>query len=63
MLPAMDFRRQARVCARLAEECDDPHLADRLKAMASDLLAKADGMEELPSERAGHQHHDNMLVA
>jgi hypothetical protein len=27
MLLGVDFRRQARVCARLAEECDDRHLA------------------------------------
>ena len=39
MLLPMDFRRQARVCARLAEECDDRCLAERLKTMASDLLA------------------------
>ena len=42
MLLAMDFRRQARVCARLAQECDDRRLAERLRRMASDLLAKAD---------------------
>lgn len=48
MLPAVDFRRQARVCARLAEDCDDKRLAERLKTMASDLLAKADDFEELP---------------
>jgi hypothetical protein len=47
MLLAMDFRRQARVCARLAEECDDHHLADRFKSMAADLLAKAEAIEEL----------------
>ena len=40
MLLAMDFRRQARVCARLAEEYEDPHLASRLRNMAADLLAK-----------------------
>jgi hypothetical protein len=42
----MDFRRQARVCARLAEECDDLRLAERLRRMASDLLEKADDFEE-----------------
>jgi hypothetical protein len=31
MLLAMDFRRQARVCARIAEEYEDPHLASRLR--------------------------------
>jgi len=46
MLLAMDFRRQARVCARLAEECDDLRLAERLRRMASDLLEKADDFEE-----------------
>ena len=51
MLLGVDFRRQARVCARLAEDCDDRRLAERLKSMASDLLAKADDFEELPSER------------
>jgi len=38
---AVDLRRQARVCARLADECEDKHLAERLKAMARDLIAKA----------------------
>jgi hypothetical protein len=47
MLPAMDFRRQARVCGRLAEECDDPHLADRFRRMAADLRAKADHLKDL----------------
>ena len=28
MVCAASLRRQARVCARLAEECEDPHLAD-----------------------------------
>ena len=46
MLLAMDFRRQAGVCARLAEECDDLRLAERLRRMASDLLEKADDFEE-----------------
>jgi hypothetical protein len=49
MLLAMDFRRQARVCARLAEECDDLRLAERLRRMASDLLEKADDFEEPPA--------------
>jgi hypothetical protein len=50
MLLPQDFRRQAHVCARLAGDCDDPRLAERLRAMASDLLAKADDFEESPSE-------------
>ena len=55
MLLPMDFRRQARVCSRLAEDCDDRHLAERLEAMALDLLAKAGDIEELPSERVKFQ--------
>jgi len=58
MLLAVDFRRQARVCARLADDCDDRRLAERLKAMASDLLAKADDFEELPSERVRYQERN-----
>ena len=42
MILATDFRRQAQVCARLAEDCDDRRLAERFKKMATDLLAKAD---------------------
>ena len=53
MLLAQDFRRQAHVCVRLADDRDDPRLAERLRAMASDLLAKADDFEELPSDRCG----------
>ena len=45
MLLAQDFRRQALVCARLADDCDDPRLAKRLRAMASDLLAKAENLK------------------
>ena len=58
MLLAMDFRRQARVCARLAEDCDDLRLAARLRRMASDLLEKADHFEEPAStsvEREGRK--------
>ena len=48
MVLAMDFRRQAQVCARLAEDCGDQRLAERFRKMATDLLAKADDFEELP---------------
>ena len=51
MLLAIDLRRQARVCARLADECEDKHLAERFKAMARDLIAKADDLEELLNDR------------
>jgi hypothetical protein len=43
---ALDLRRQARVCARLAEDCEDQHLSERLKAMARNLIAKADDLNE-----------------
>ncbi len=52
MIFAGHWRRQARVCARLAEDCEDHHLAERLRLMAADLAAKADEVEELPVERA-----------
>jgi hypothetical protein len=58
MVLAMDFRRQAQVCARLAEDCEDRRLAERFKKMAIDLLAKADDFEELPSERVRHEEQD-----
>jgi hypothetical protein len=48
---ASEWRRQARVCARLAEDCEDQHLAERLRLMAANLAAKADEVEELPTER------------
>ncbi len=54
MILGENLRRQARVCARLADDCDDQNLAERLKNMAADLLAKADDFEELPSERERH---------
>jgi hypothetical protein len=49
-----DLRRQASVCARLAEDSDDLHLAERLKLMAADLAGKAaelEGFDILPGER------------
>lgn len=39
------------MCARLAEDCEDERIAERLKLMAADLAAKADDVEELPAER------------
>jgi hypothetical protein len=53
MIFGANFRRQAHVCLRLAEACDDQHLAERLKAMAADLFSKADETEERPNENAG----------
>jgi hypothetical protein len=49
---AGNWRRQARVCARLAEDCEDQYLAERLRLMAATLAAKAEEIEELPTERA-----------
>lgn len=48
---AVNLRRQAGVCARLAEECVDTHLAERLRLMALNLASKADEIDELPTER------------
>jgi hypothetical protein len=59
MILATDFRRQAQVCARLAEDCDDRRLAERFKKMATDLLAKADDFEEVPSERVRHEEQNS----
>jgi hypothetical protein len=42
-----NLRRQARVCAQLAEDCDDSYLAQRFKLMAADLAAKADELDGL----------------
>jgi hypothetical protein len=55
MLHAMDFRRQAKVCARLAEECEDPHLADRFRNMAASLIAKAEDFDDLRALRYPRQ--------
>jgi hypothetical protein len=63
MLLAMDFRRQARVCARLAEECDDRRLAERLRKMASDLLAKADDFEAFPRDDTAREDHRKLLLS
>ena len=48
MIFGTHFRRQALVCLRLAETCDDQHLAERLKAMAADLFSKASETEDRP---------------
>jgi hypothetical protein len=63
MLLAMDFRHQARVCARLAEDCDDHRLAERLRKMASDLLAKADDFEDLPVKRDRYEDGKRLAVS
>jgi hypothetical protein len=59
MLLAQDFQRQAHVCARLADDCDDPRLAERLRAMAFDLLAKA---EELKDRQTCSTPHNKEVV-
>ena len=38
--------------AQLAEDCDDQHLAERLRIMASNLLAEAEDIEQLPGQRS-----------
>jgi hypothetical protein len=39
MLLAMDFRRQAQVCARLAEDCGDRRLAKRFRKISAKMSA------------------------
>lgn len=51
MIFAGDWRRQAQVCARLAEDCEDQRLAERLRMMAADLAAKADEVEDIAAEQ------------
>jgi hypothetical protein len=63
MIFGVDFRRQARVCARLAEDCDDQHLAERLKTMAANLVAKAHDFEELPGERTRRQTENDFALS
>ena len=47
----------------LAEECDDRRLAERLRRMASDLLAKADDFEEFPGDRASHEDRKRLVLS
>ena len=61
MILATEFRRQAQVCARLAEHCDDRRLAERFKKMATDLLAN--DFEELPSERVRHEEQNSFRLS
>jgi hypothetical protein len=42
MLICEDYRQLAERCLRLAGECSDPHMADALRALATDYLARAD---------------------
>jgi hypothetical protein len=63
MVLAMDFRRQAQVCSRLAEDCQDQRLAERFRKMATDLLAKAVDFEEPPSERVRHQGKSRLRLS
>jgi hypothetical protein len=63
MVLAMDFRRQAQVCARLAADCEDRQLAERFRKMAADLLAKADDLEELPGERVRHEDQNSFRLS
>jgi len=55
MIFGAHFRRQALVCLRLAEGCEDQHLAERLKAMAADLFSKASQTEEPPNENTSSE--------
>jgi len=61
MVLAAVFQAQVGVCAHLAEDCDGRWLAKRLRVMASDLLAKADDLEEPQTERATCQRAEPIL--
>jgi hypothetical protein len=41
MVLAMDFRRQAQVCSRLAEDCQDQRLAECFRKMANDFTGQS----------------------
>jgi len=43
MLISEDYRQLAERCLRLASECSDPLMADALRALATDYLARANG--------------------
>jgi hypothetical protein len=49
MLLAQDARRHARVCARLVDGCDDPHLAERvaIAAFATHLVQNKSALSNL----------------
>jgi hypothetical protein len=63
MVFGVNFRRQARVCVQLSEDCSDRHLAERFKIMAANLVAKADDVEELPSERVRRQEQSYFVLS
>jgi hypothetical protein len=42
MLISEDYRQLAERCLRLASECYEPRVADALRALAVDYLARAD---------------------
>jgi hypothetical protein len=42
MLISEDYRQLAERCLKLAGECSDPLMADALRALATDYLARAD---------------------
>ena len=48
---------------RSSGECDDRRLAERLRRMASDLLAKADDFEEFPGDRASHEDRKRLVLS
>ena len=43
MLISEDYRQLADRCLRLAGECAEPRVADALRALATDYLARAGG--------------------
>jgi hypothetical protein len=43
MLISEDYKQLAERCLKLAGECSDPLMANALRALATDYLARADG--------------------
>ncbi len=48
-----DFQRQAERCLRLARDCSDGTMAERLRAFAKELLDKLESQRTGAVERAG----------
>jgi hypothetical protein len=54
MVLAMDFRRQAQVCSRLAEDCQDQRLPERFRALESGIKSPPIGSRGRDEGRQNH---------
>ena len=55
MMNAEYFRQQAANCLYLSRQCFDLSVAERLRLMAADFIAKADEIEARPVTEARHR--------